>query len=90
MKCSAGVWIGYLPKEMEGRKILGVEFVSPEDINMEIWKPSFPFAYYMPDNLLFKGENMESISGFSIFFAINNLLISASYSCHSGGFLRYI
>jgi len=60
VKFFAGVWIASLPKEMEGRSILNVEFVSPAVIDMDIWKPTFSFARYTPESLLFKGGVTES------------------------------
>ena len=56
MRYLAGVWVASLPKEMEGRSVLGVEFVSPEIIDMEIWRPTFSSAYYTPESILFKGR----------------------------------
>ena len=63
MKCFAGVWIASLPKEMEERTILGVEFISPKVIDMKIWRPSFSPAHYTPDSMLFKGRTMKPTIG---------------------------
>lgn len=61
MKLFAGVWIASLPKEMEGRSILGIEFVSPEAIDMKIWKPTISLLRYTPDSLLFRTGVTESV-----------------------------
>lgn len=61
MKVFAGVWIASLPKEMEGKNILGVEFLSPKVIDMKIWKPTFSLARYTPESLVFKGRISESM-----------------------------
>ena len=61
VKFFAGVWIASLPKEMEGRSILRVEFLSPKVIDMKIWKPTFSLARYTPESLLFKRRITESL-----------------------------
>jgi hypothetical protein len=61
VKAFAGVWIASLPKEMEGKRILGVEFLSPKVIDMKIWKPTFSLARYTPESLVFKGRISESV-----------------------------
>lgn len=61
MKAFAGVWIASLPKEIEGKSILGVEFVSPKVIDLKKWRPTFPLARHAPDNMLIKKENLESV-----------------------------
>lgn len=67
VKVFAGVWIASLPKEMEGRNILGVEFVSPEAVDMKIWKPTISLVRYMPDSLLFrKGVTGSVVRGFHL------------------------
>jgi hypothetical protein len=63
----AGVWIASLPKEMESKSILGVEFISPEVVNMEKWRPTISLIRYTPDSLLFRREVTESaIEGFHL------------------------
>jgi len=61
VKFFVGVWIASLPKEMEGRSILGVEFVSPEAIDMKKWQPTISLMRYTPDNLVFKREVIEPV-----------------------------
>lgn len=56
-----GVWVASVPKEMERRSILGVEFLSPKVIDMKIWKPTFPLAHFTPESLLFKRRVTESV-----------------------------
>jgi len=60
VKFFAGVWISSLPKEVEGRSILGVEFLSPKMVEMKIWKSTFSLARHTPENLLFKSGVTES------------------------------
>lgn len=67
MNITAGMWVASLPGEIEGRKILDVEFISPKNIDMEFWKPAFSFAHYTPESLLFKGSPAESVeAGFHL------------------------
>ena len=67
VKISAGVWIASLPKEMEGRSVLGVEFISPEAVNMKKWRPTISLVWYTPDDLMFrKGVTESMIEGFHL------------------------
>lgn len=60
VKVFAGVWIASLPKEIEGKSILGVEFLSSKVVDMNIWKPTFSLAPYTPESMVFKGIIPES------------------------------
>jgi len=60
MKYPAASWVASLPRELERRIVLGVEFIPAEDIDLEVWKPVFSISKYVPDDLLIStGSSQE-------------------------------
>lgn len=55
MRYTAAGWVASLPKELERKIVLGVEFIPAEEVDLEVWKPTFPISKYAPDDLLFVG-----------------------------------
>lgn len=61
MKTVAGIWIASLPRSIEGRKILDVEFISPSKRDIEKWASSFPFTFHIPEDKLLQNKIQESL-----------------------------